>query len=355
MKILFFCRRFWPEIGGVEKHVFEISKRLIEKGNKVTIVTEWGKGDGGFKGFEVYEGIRIYRIPITTSEKLKKFQIWQWLWKNRKLINEAEIIHCHDVFYWFLPFRLFYPRKKVFTTFHGYEGSKPPRWNKILAHKIAGWLSNGSIAIGDFHQKWYGVKSDIVSYGAVGVPRQARDKNRKQDTVFNFCFVGRLAEDTGIMIYLKALKILNERGETHSLIVCGDGPQRQEAKNFVNKNKLKVTFLGFVNDPQKYVFQSKMVFVSRYLGILESLLAKKIIFAVYDSEIKKDYLKLAPFAPWIVIEKDAVALVNKISYFANRPGKGTNNIQKGFAWAKQQTWDKLTNQYLELWGKLKFR
>jgi len=171
---------------------------------------------------------------------------------------------------------------------------------------------------------------------------------------YDFCFVGRLAHDTGIMIYLEALKVLKERGEAYCLVICGDGPQQQEAKNFVKVNKLKVNFLGFVNDPQKYVFQSKMVFVSRYLGVLEALLAKKLIFAVYDSEIKKDYLELAPFASWIVIEKDAVALANKISYFANRPGKSIKNIREGFAWAKQQTWDKLTDKYFELWGKSKF-
>ena len=172
---------------------------------------------------------------------------------------------------------------------------------------------------------------------------------------YDFCFVGRLAQDTGIMIYLEALNILKKRGETYSLIICGDGPQLQEAKIFMETNKLEVDFLGFVKDPQSYVFQSKMVFVSRYLGILETLLAKKLIFAVYDSEIKKDYLELAPFASLIVIEKDPVALANKISYFANRPEKSRENIQNGFAWAKQQSWDKLTSQYLELWGKLKFR
>ena len=352
MKILFFCRRFWPLIGGVEKHVLEISKRLIEKGNKITVVTEWSKGDGRFKGFGKYEGIKIYRIPITTNEKLKKFQIWKWLWENRILIKEADIIHCHDVFYWFLPFKFLYPRKKVFTTFHGYEGSQPPKWNKILSHKMAGWLSNGSIAIGDFHQKWYGIKSEIVSYGAV--ENLERVMEVENEVKYDFCFVGRLAHDTGIMIYLEALKVLKERGEAYCLVICGDGPQMSEAVEFSKKNKLDAVFKGFVDDVEKYINNSKFIFVSRYLGILEALLAKKLIYAVYESEIKKDYLKLAPFASWIIIEKDAVALANKISYFENRPGKSTNNIQKGFNWAKQQTWDKLTDKYFELWGKSKF-
>ncbi len=343
-------------IGGVEKHVLEISKRLIEKGNKITIVTEWSKDDGGFEGFGEYGEIKIYRIPITTNEKLKKFQIWKWLWENRILIKEADIVHCHDVFYWYLPFKFLYPKKKVFTTFHGYEGSELPTWNKILSHKMAGWLSNGSIAIGGFHQKWYGVKSNIVSYGAVKPPFVPPVGGTSAGQVkYDFCFVGRLAHDTGIMIYLKALKVLKERGEAYCLVICGDGPQMSEAVEFSKKNKLDAVFKGFVADVEKYINNSNLIFVSGYLGILEALLAKKLIFAVYDSEIKKDYLELAPFASWIVIEKDAVALANKISYVANRPGKSIKNIQVGFTWAKEQTWDKLTDKYFELWGESKFR
>lgn len=40
MKILFFARLFYPHIGGVEKHLFEISTRLTAMGHEVTIVTE---------------------------------------------------------------------------------------------------------------------------------------------------------------------------------------------------------------------------------------------------------------------------------------------------------------------------
>ena len=270
MKILFFCRRFWPLIGGVEKHVLMISNKLVEKGNQVSVITELDCRNSKIKNQKSKtSGIDIYRIPITTSEKKKKFQIWKWLWKNRILIKEADIVHCHDVFYWYLPFKFLYPKKKVFTTFHGYEGSQTPKWNQILSHKMAGWLSNGSIAIGDFHPKWYGIKSDIISYGAVG-----KNNTNEIEKKFDVCFVGRLAHDTGIMIYLEALKVLKERGEVYSLVICGDGPQMSEAVEFSQKNKLNVFFRGFVNDVEKYINNSKFIFVSGYLGILEAFWQK---------------------------------------------------------------------------------
>jgi hypothetical protein len=54
------------------------------------------------------------------------------MWNNRDLIKEADIIHCHDVFFWYLPFRFLFPQKKVYIPFHGYEGNNPPNKRKIF-------------------------------------------------------------------------------------------------------------------------------------------------------------------------------------------------------------------------------
>ena len=117
MKILFFSRLFYPHIGGVEKHVLEISRLLIKKGHKVCIITE--KYENNLKSQEVIEGIDVYRIDI--KNKSKKLSVWSWLFKNVNLIKDADVVHCHDVFFWYLPFRFLFPFKKVYTTFHGYE------------------------------------------------------------------------------------------------------------------------------------------------------------------------------------------------------------------------------------------
>ena len=120
MNIIFFARLFYPHIGGVEKHVMRVSEELIKAGNKVSIVTEGFKKD--LAEFEVYGDIRIFRIPVfPTLEKSKKWLIWKWLLAHQQLIFEADIVHIHDVFYWFIPF-LF--RKRFYLTYHGYEGYK---------------------------------------------------------------------------------------------------------------------------------------------------------------------------------------------------------------------------------------
>ena len=107
MKIVFFARRFYPLIGGVEKHVWEISKALVKKGHDVVVITEASEENS--KQQEIIAGIKIHRISVGKDNWFRKLRVWQSLWKNRKLIISADVIHCHDVFFWYLPFRFLYP------------------------------------------------------------------------------------------------------------------------------------------------------------------------------------------------------------------------------------------------------
>ena len=348
MRILFFTRRFYPLIGGVEKHCLEIGKRLVAQGHTLTVVTE--TPDKNSKPKETYEGINIYRIPITTEEKSKKFQIWWWLLNHRKLIKEAEVIHCHDVFFWYLPFRFLYPRKKVFTTFHGWEGIYPPRLKNKIIRKISEKLSFGNICVGNYIEKWYGTKADFVTYGGVNIVQSSKFKVQSYSSKckvqsysskFKILFVGRLEKDTGLLIYLKTLVILRDRVEAK---FAGDGSLRKEAEKYG-------TVLGFVEDVNEQMQESDFVFTSGYLSILEAMINKKLVFSVYDNPIKEDYLKMAPFSQWIVIENDPEQLAKKIKFYLENPLEEKKLIEEAYNWVRQQSWKKLTEKYLELWEK----
>lgn len=146
MKILFLTHHKWPHVGGVEKHVYEVTKSLERGGHKVTIISE--------------EDIKYPHIKL-----LGLIYIWFWLFSNRKLIENADIIHCHDVFIWYLPFRFLYPSKKVFTTFHGWEGIWPIPWKNIYFKRLAAKLSDGTIAVGKYIEKYYGIEANKIIYG----------------------------------------------------------------------------------------------------------------------------------------------------------------------------------------------
>jgi glycosyltransferase involved in cell wall biosynthesis len=355
MKIVFLARKFYPEIGGVEKHVLEISKRLVKQGHKVTVITELEKNTNNPNYHSEpssarltgkIEGIEIVRIDPGTDNWFKKFRVWKGMWQYRNLLKEADVVHCHDIFFWYLPFRFLNPTKKVYTTFHGYEGNKIPKFKAILMHKLAEKLSKGNICVGDVIVKWYGTKPTFVTYGAVDkrlIELGSQSPKANQDAMF----IGRLEEETGIMKYMEALKILKNEKINLSLDVYGDGALRSEAEKFATKNNLKVNFKGFVGNVTDYIKDYKYVFTSRYLGIIEAMALQKPVFAEYNNEIKKDYLQLAPFAKYISISKDAAGIARAVSSYIE---KKNLEVPRAYLWVKNETWEKMVNLYLRLWS-----
>ncbi len=336
MKIIFLTRLYLPHIGGVEKHIFEISK-ILAKNNQLTIIAE--QDNPSEPEYEKAPFAEIYRIPLGgVGESAKKFTIWSWLFKHLDLIKSAEIVHIHDVFFWYLPFRFLFPNKKVFITFHGYEGSQPPTLIQKFWHQLAAKLTSGNICIGDFHQRWYGIKPTLVSYGAVYPVSQTKHRIRKEAAIF----IGRLDRDTGIVDYLEASRQLRL-----PLDVYGDGPLLSACQLFVQSNRVPARFYGFVPDSANFIPGYKYAFISRYLGILEALAAHTSIIAHFDSPIKKDYLALAPFAQFIHLVNSSPAIVATVAKI--RDNYPTALIRAGYIWSQGQTWAKLADQYQSLW------
>jgi glycosyltransferase involved in cell wall biosynthesis len=338
MNILFFSRLFCPHIGGVEKHVMEISRILIKNGHKVTVVTQQHAKDLKIK--ENIEGIETLRIPDLKEGRMKKFQIWKWLLVNKKLIKDADIVHCHDVYFWYLPFRFMFPFKKIFTTFHGYE-SYPLRFGSIIVHKISEKLSMGNICVGDFMKKWYLTKPTYVTYGGVEIANsnlQIQNKVKRESAVF----VGRLDEQTGILTYAEAVEIIKKKIPGFDFLVIGGGDLKEQ----INRN---IKILNPIDNASKYFKSYNFAFVSRYLSIMEAMEAKRLVFAVYENPLKEDYLRMAPFAKYIVIFNSPSELVSKITYYLDNVKAADRMVKNAYSWVKKYTWQRVANIYLDLW------
>lgn len=368
MTILFLTRLFYPHIGGVEKHVLEVSKRLVTKGHKVIVITEEFSNlhhsiidvipaKAGIQKENIrspwipdqvrndkINGIEVIRMPVGHEDSFKKFRIWKNLWKIRKVIKDADIVHCHDVFFWYMPFRLLYPRKPVYTTFHGYE-SYPITKKAIFTRKISEKLSSGNICIGDFIKKWYGTHPTFVSYGAVDIKALPLIRGSRRGFIkHSALFYGRLDAQTGILTYNEAFKLLRKKYPKFEFLIVGDGPD----KNLLDK---KAKAIGFQKNPEKYFKNYRFAFVSRYLSILEAMAAKRLVFAVYDNPIKEDYLRMAPFAKFIFIKNDAKRLANQVEKIINNPKLEREMIESAYEWVKKQTWEEMTKIYTTLWEK----
>lgn len=333
MTICFLTRLFYPHIGGVERHIFELSKELVKKGHTVTIISEKTKGTP-----RKIKGVIQYQIPAGSDNRFKKFRIWRWILKNKKIILQSDIVHCHDVFYWYLPLRFLFPFKKVFTTFHGYE-SYPIRKKAIIVRKISELLSAKTICVGAFMKKWYGANPNKIIYGGVHV-----QASRIQCSP-SALFVGRLDDQTGILEYVKAFEIISKKYKKFKFGVAGTGVMEKKLKN----SRIKI--LGAVKEPERMFGSYHFAFVSRYLAILEAMAAKRLVFALYDNPLKKDYLEMSPFKKYIRIFNSSENLAKDVGYFLTHEKEEKEIAGKAYDLVKKMTWEKMTDTYLSLWSK----
>jgi glycosyltransferase involved in cell wall biosynthesis len=345
IKVVFLARLFEPHIGGVELHLKKLSEQLAKENYEITLVVE--QDDPGEALAETIDCVKVLRIPLP-NQQTNKLAIWSWVIKHYKIFFNADIIHIHDVFFWIFPLFPFlkFANKNIFMTFHGHEGNGNPNSKQVFWHQVAAKLSKSNICIGGFHKKWYGVTPTITTYGAVEpMPKKTINLVSKSKTT-RIIYLGRVAEDNGIMDYLQAIKKLVATNNIQ-LDIFGDGPLLSQAKEYSQSNSLPVKFHGFVNHSNIHWQEYDIAFTSRYLSMLECSAVGLPIVAHYAADIKKDYLLDSPFAEWVAVAHSPAEIEEKYSQVLSK--KWQPKLLQGQEWSGQQTWQKMAKNYSRLW------
>src|SRR6185437_6359593 len=220
----------------------------------------------------------------------------------------------------------------------------PPTQNAIVVRKLSEKLSRGNICVGDFIKKWYGADPTFVTYGGVSVSQISKRKSQNYNANLKISFIARLDADTGLLFYKQVLQLLKSKKISFNLEIYGDGELRKTAEKIGKVH-------GFVADVAPAIAKADIIFASSYLSILESLAQKKLVFATYSNPLKKDYLKMSPFARFIIIENDPEKMAEKVMFYLKYPPDAQLLIDQGYAWAKEQTWENVANLYLQLWKR----
>lgn len=101
-----------------------------------------------------------------------------------------------------------------------------------------------------------------------------------------FISVGRLEEQKGFDILLKAVKKLKDEGLRFKLLILGEGSERKNLENYIEENNLKdiVNLCGFKKNPYPYIKLSDIfILSSRYEGyslvVAEAMCLEKAIIS----------------------------------------------------------------------------
>lgn len=365
MKILFIAPSIKVNGGGVERHVLEVAKRL-SKGHEVTMVTE-EKGDLDFSWTyhlptisdneakrekklvksthfirKKVEGISVLYFKFGKKGFTKKFIIWLRMFEIVPLVSSSDVVHCHDVFIWVLPLRILFPFKKMYITFHGYEGY-PIAIRAKIVRRVSYILSNGSINVGRYIEKWYGTKPDYITYGATDKKEFEGFKSNipvKSTKPLNILFIGRLESINSVIEYLEVLRGLKSKTVNFVFKAFGTGSlERKVAKMgkvFTQRSLLR-----------PLLEEANIVFCVSYLSCMEALISKRRVFSLYTEPVRKDCFQMAPFGKFVTLSGSVEETVNQVIKYMS--AKEDEKLEPGYLWTKNQTWDKLTQLYLKLW------
>jgi glycosyltransferase involved in cell wall biosynthesis len=345
---------FFPHLGGVERHVFEVSRRLIAKGHDVRLLTL--RYDGSLPRDEIVRGIPVRRIGKGGSGGPPLLRIlagWISALPARDLFSWADILHFHDhapFVRWYLPQLLLPGRKPLFVTFHGFERERPGRREKIERRLLAR-MASGRICVGSWIRKYYGTGCDVVTLGGTDAPLEDAGAKERRGLI-----LGRLESDTGLFTYLKALTLLKERhGVSVPVEVLGSGSMFPDAEEYSSRHGLAIEFRGTTANVPAFLRKASFVFASSYLSMLEAMAHGCLVLASPTSELKRDYLasmREDAGGEIAVVREEARELADELARFLARPEERRAALAAAAAFASRWTWDRLADSYLELYARV---
>ena len=243
------------EDGGVERYVIQLCHEQISHNHQVALATAGGKLEKFLP-----PQVEIIKLPVQRKNLFTGLYCAFKLAYLNKKIYSWDIIHAHSrvpAFIAWIAARL--TKTKWLMTAHA-----PYSLNLgIMPLKHA----DGAICVS---QAVYNHLQNFLPDKSITIANGAREAKYKWHENYNnkFLFVGYLAKRKGLDTAIKALSELKNYDWT--LDVLGDGSQRSELEELVNKLELgkRVKFYGFRDDAEKFMSEAScLLFPSHQEGL----------------------------------------------------------------------------------------
>lgn len=270
IKILQVNKLYYPEVGGIEKTLQQISEGLNEKAALEVLVCQ-KKGRGISERVNEVQVHRAGSFGVIASVPIS----FSFIWKLRRMSKNMDIIQFH------MPF----PLGDLACLLSGYKGKVAAYWHSDVV-KQKKWMifyrpvmeaflrradvifvgargvAEGSKYLGPYLNKChvvpFAVSESILRDGREYIDAYGCSRNNDG---LQILFVGRLVYYKGISVLIDAVKRLPA---SVKLTVVGDGVLEEEMKQKCRELEIqdRVLFLGKVSDEQlKQCYRQADVFV----------------------------------------------------------------------------------------------
>ena len=376
LKIDYVITKFYPEHGGAETNCFELARRMVQLGHKVTVHTA-NNSENSLPKDEEIEGIKIHRYRRFNSQYYLGFYPGMLLGLLR---SKAELIHVHGFgFYWqdlFLITKKITRRKtKLINTPHGpFMAHGNYSLMKILLKKI--YLFNQRIFLNRLYTmviqvnpeqyKWiksYGIDEEKIKYLPNGINEDTLRTIKTTRALteyglnrrFIISYTGRFEEYKGIQQVIKALPKLAKTKPTIRFVVMGrEGGYLVHLKTLA-KNLEVEKYVVFLENPSDVtrdeILTASKIFVmpSRWeafgISILEAM-AKKC--AVVSTPTEGGKFLINNKENGLLYDFDDVQTLTKHLELLSKDAKMINKFSKNnYEIAHNYLWDKIVIDYQE--------
>ncbi|MGM0844245.1 MAG: glycosyltransferase [Bacillota bacterium] len=366
-------------VGGLSRHVHDLSKSLVKKGCRVILLTA---ATAGASDFEIDEGVHIYRTgPLHPMEEDFLHWVFQlnlsFIEKAGEIFDKEEIdlIHAHD---WIVGksasmLKLHYG-VPLLTTIHATEVGRNQGIYTNLQQQIHEEEkklidSSNHVIICSEHMKeelselepGKNLPVSIIANG-VNLHSVFKEKGFLAEGFKHLKYyfsIGRIVHEKGFETIIDTAEMISRENELH-FVIAGKGPLLDFYRNRVKEKGLEeyVHFMGYVNDEERnaFLFQSEaVIFPSFYepFGIvaLEAMAAKKAVIASETGGLKS--LVEHGHAGLLFTPGDALSLKNCILKLEEEEGQKKQMGERGYVLAETMfSWERISKQTLEIYNEL---
>jgi len=273
-RILIFAAYFYPHVGGYEKIVYELSRRLVQRGYEIDILT---CNTERALAYEELDGIHIYRLPswnaLNSLYPIPKPCPTSFKILLRLLRKNYDVINTQTRFFITSFLGLIFAKLKKTPLVHTEHGAR----HSIVPNKVIDLISRAyDHSIGALIMKSasrnIGVSEAACEFlkhlGATSI-RLVHDGidttifKKKEDTNYRqkldisndaivITFVGRLIYAKGVQDLISAFSKIKDTAPNAKLLIVGDGPYRAELENLAHQTDChsSILFLGQRNQDE---------------------------------------------------------------------------------------------------------
>lgn len=266
---------FFPQPGGVESHIYQLSSKLIDRGHKVVVITHAYNGRTGVH--YLTNGLKVYHVPFlviyreTTMPTVFSFFP---IFRNMVIREQIEIVHGHGSLSSFCHEAILHARtmglRTVFTdhSLFGFADAGSILTNKLLKFTLSdvdhvicvshtckentvlrasldplmvSVIPNAVVAE-NFQPLSYPTKSQDTGYMR---PRPLPQRMGPDDTIF-IVVISRLFYNKGTDLLIAAIPRILAAHPNVRFIIAGSGPKAIDLEQMLERRMLhdKVELLG---------------------------------------------------------------------------------------------------------------